>query len=1319
MHTCGEVCFTLTRNDISLPIEAIVMKELGCDIIGGAPFMESNNIVLDMPTRQIVIAGKHYFGYGAKSMRRLPLAVRRSQSFLLKATSKQVILPGEFVEVHSPQQLIDNTVVAIEPRSDTGDSTWIQPMVSESIGGRIRIPNLSSSPVSVNKHQHLAQALYTLTETDILTPPSRSMGCKIQRIDSTHSHSASISIDPDKQLPPDQCRAFVKLHDRYDQVFNKCIGKYNDASGRIRASINMGPVPPPAHKARLPSYNSEKLRLLQDKMDELEDMGVLAKPEDVNITVEYSSPSFLVKKDDGSLRLVTAFNTIGTYARPPPSQSTSTDHIMTFLTGFNYIIKTDMTKQFFQLPMMKSSMKYLGTLTPFKGLRVYTRAAMGMPGSTEHLDELMSRVLGDLIQEGVVIKLADDLYTGGNSIPDLLRNWECILQRFEANNLRLSASKTVICPMTTSILGWIWSAGNIRASPHKVSSLKAAKRPATVKGLRSWLGAYKHLKSCLPHYATLLTDLESATAGRESQAHIDWSDSLIASFTKAQSALDSLKSIMVPRPEDKLIITNDGAVTKGIGAVLHILRSDKMLLGGFFSAKLKPHQKKWLPCEVEALAISSSVRHWAPYILESKHTVQILTDSRPCIQAFAKLCRGEFSHSARVSNFLSTLSRYQVSLQYIPGSVNLPSDYQSRNPAECAEKSCQICKFIDECASSTVYNLSVSDILDGQSPMPFMSPTAWKVAQQDCQALRRAYSHLLQGTRPGHKDNNIRDVKRYLRVCTIGKDGILIVRKEMPYSTARDLIVIPQHTLSGLISALHLRLRHPTKAQMIKIFHRYFYAFSADEEITNACTLCPQCAAMLHLPREIEDFSTSEKPQALGSHFACDILCRAKQRIFVIRDAFSSFTITKLITDEQSKTLKAALLETTAELKATSGCIVRVDGATAFLPLIADKDLTNKGIHLDVGRLKNRNKNPIAEKAIQELERELKCEYPEGGPVSSCVLSLVTATLNLRVRNRGLSAKEIVYQRDGFTGEHLNIDDKLLAETQQVQRKQNHGPSARSQAQAQRPASKANVSEGDLIFIKCDGNKHVARDKYMVASVEKDCLFARKLVGSQLRSKLYQLLYSEVYPVPNKCKSKPVMPDYHQDLTRSESPGDRNPRHYTKAPTNRHHAPLTGHWRDTESSEDSDSSADRDHGHSAPTITYQQPHPPPDIPALPQPERVPLLRPPPVPPDIPPDPDEPGGSDMDNGKLPTQAHRDANTDPVDPVNDNGAMVPAATEHVSSDMDSDQDNGDLSTQEDRDLDINPDGNKQDRPRRRVRLPPHLEKDYILTSPSDSD
>ena len=98
-------------------------------------------------------------------------------------------------------------------------------------------------------------------------------------------------------------------------------------------------------------------------------------------------------------------------------------------------------------------MKYCGVATPFKGIRVYTRCAMGMPGSETALEELMCRVLGELVQEGIVTKIADDLYCGGDTPEELRNNWERVLSALFENGLRLSAKKTVIGPKTTTILG--------------------------------------------------------------------------------------------------------------------------------------------------------------------------------------------------------------------------------------------------------------------------------------------------------------------------------------------------------------------------------------------------------------------------------------------------------------------------------------------------------------------------------------------------------------------------------------------------------------------------------------------------------------------------------------------------------------------------------------------------------------------------------------------------------------------------------------------------------------------------------------------------
>ena len=96
-----------------------------------------------------------------------------------------------------------------------------------------------------------------------------------------------------------------------------------------------------------------------------------------------------------------------------------------------------------------------GIITPFKGVRVHTKCAMGMPGSESALEEIMSRVLGDFIHEGFITKIVDDLYMGSDSEDELVSHWLVVLQALSKNNLGLSSLKTVIAPKSTTVLGWV------------------------------------------------------------------------------------------------------------------------------------------------------------------------------------------------------------------------------------------------------------------------------------------------------------------------------------------------------------------------------------------------------------------------------------------------------------------------------------------------------------------------------------------------------------------------------------------------------------------------------------------------------------------------------------------------------------------------------------------------------------------------------------------------------------------------------------------------------------------------------------------------
>ena len=284
---------------------------------------------------------------------------------------------------------------------------------------------------------------------------------------------------------------------------------------------------------------------------------------------------------------------------------------------------------------------------------------MGMPGSETALEEIMSPVSGDFIYEGFITKIVDDLYMGGDSEDELVSHWLVVLQALSKNNLGLSSLKTVIAPKFTTVSGWVWQNGSLRASPHHIAAIPSVKLHKTVHALCSFIGPYKIWSHVLQGYADKMQPLDSAVAGKQSHDHITWTEELLKAFRSAQHALNDCKIITLPHPSDTLCLVTDASVKEcGLWATLYVLRDDKLHLAGFFSVRLRKHQVTWLPCEVEAIAIATVVNHFVPYILQANQRTHVLTDCRPCVLEYQKLCCGEFSNSACVTAFLSTISRF-------------------------------------------------------------------------------------------------------------------------------------------------------------------------------------------------------------------------------------------------------------------------------------------------------------------------------------------------------------------------------------------------------------------------------------------------------------------------------------------------------------------------------------------------------------------------------------------------------------------------------------------------------------------------------------
>lgn len=124
---------------------------------------------------------------------------------------------------------------------------------------------------------------------------------------------------------------------------------------------------------------------------------------------------------------------------------------------------------------------------------------------------------------------------------------------------------------------------------------------------------------------------------------------------------------------------------------------------------------------------------------------------------------------------------------------------------------------------------------------------------------------------------------------------------------------------------------------------------------------------------------------------------------------------------------------------------------------------------------------------MQELGIELLHLNPQSGPVSKMSLALATANMNARLRQHGLSSRELWTQRDLITGEQLPIKDMEIVVNQFQSRQNNHMPSSMSKSPGRPPAEVPTIHIGDLVYIKVDKEKTCARDKYLVATTDTRC----------------------------------------------------------------------------------------------------------------------------------------------------------------------------------------------------------------------------------------
>ena len=1083
-------------------VEMIVINNLGADVLLGQPTKVDNQIITFPHMSQIQFTGTD------ERMNKIHYPLRKDDNLnindVVRVNKPQTIFPQESFGYKLPNKFALQKKICITERPNT--SPWIGSQILDVKNGVVDIINKADYPVHLYKYQHIADVsnvrhIKTSVNTNIRQVPVEEKSLEHLEPYSDWNYNENfvddVKIDPDNRMNAEWKQKFRELCQEYSDIINYRPAKYNGFYGDVDNTIEFASIPPPTNKIHMPKYNEQKNLILAEKMDQLERWHVLAKPETLGVKPKFVCPSLLVPKDDtndtvtNEWRLITNFTPLNKYIKKPPTAAPTIQETKMQLAKFRYIATLDLANFYYQHGVTRSDMAYLATHHPYKGLLVYTCEPQGLRGVSEHSYERLGRVYGELCQQNKMARQADGLFVGGNSLQQLYDNLTEVFERTRNCGFTLKPSKVIINPKTVILFGWIREDGAWRPTEHTLTPLAKADMPMTVRQLRGFLGAFKQLSPCIKNYAVILTPLEKIAAGRGSSEPITWTEELIATFENVKQALNSIETYHTPSPDDVIHTFSDWSQLHGaVGGRMEIHRKQEdgtieKLHGGFFSARVSQWQSRWLPCEGESLAAKAVIQHFKPQLQNSNNTIYHHTDSLPTCQAWNKSKTGAFSTSARISAFLTEISTIDIEFIHTPGRDMTYSDFASRNANTCDNEKCQICQYLNDLvftADNIVRSIAVEDIENGNTAMPFIQQNAWIQSQKHDKTLQHLVKLIEMGQIPEKKKtcNEFTTLKLlYNLYCKgslhVSKQGLITVTQKQENGEHTKAIVVPTNLYPGLAHSVHLKTSHSSKTQLTRLMTRYFYSVGHHRMIADVIDNCHVCLSLKQLPKELFPETTGEIT-GFGTHFACDVMVRNKQNILLIREKLTQFTQAKVLLRETANDILEAIIVLIADKIPECGTIIRTDNATPFQKLNAltndERSWLNKfNIKIELGDTFNHNRNPVAENVVKECHKEINKAGFVNEQLNELQLTQIMKTMNSRIRNRGLSAKEMCFMRDLGTNKNIIQQDEKLKEEQRQLREHNHN---------KEKTISVEYETGDTVMIKDQLTKTKPREKFIV-----------------------------------------------------------------------------------------------------------------------------------------------------------------------------------------------------------------------------------------------
>ena len=195
------------------------------------------------------------------------------------------------------------------------------------------------------------------------------------------------------------------------------------------------------------SMSFDKRKAMKKIFDDLEDAKL------IDPTHSYwAAPSILVKKKDGSYRLVVDYRGLNKQIEKTSWPLPRINDVIDSLDGNCYISNIDLTSEYFQMALHEESQNVTVFVTPM-GLYEWKRLPIGLASAPGAFQNLMELIMAGLSYEVALVYL-DDIIIFGRSFEEHLNCLDLVLGRLKDAGLKIKGSK---CRFLSGKNSFLWT----------------------------------------------------------------------------------------------------------------------------------------------------------------------------------------------------------------------------------------------------------------------------------------------------------------------------------------------------------------------------------------------------------------------------------------------------------------------------------------------------------------------------------------------------------------------------------------------------------------------------------------------------------------------------------------------------------------------------------------------------------------------------------------------------------------------------------------------------------------------------------------------